>query len=36
MLTMCEELGFDIADDPDTADVKVVTLNLDSGRDAAD
>jgi acetyltransferase len=28
MLAMCGELGFDIADDPKTAGVKVVTLDL--------
>lgn len=27
MLTMCAELGFQIADDPDDFEVKVVTLN---------
>jgi acetyltransferase len=28
MLAMCGELGFEISDDPMTADVKVVTLDL--------
>ena len=28
MLRMCGELGFDIADDPDERDIKVVTLQL--------
>jgi acetyltransferase len=31
MLAMCGELGFEIADDPRTADVKVVTLDLNQG-----
>ena len=28
MLRMCGELGFDIADDPDERDIKVVSLHL--------
>jgi acetyltransferase len=28
MLRMCEHLGFDVADDPDTKGIKVVTLKL--------
>jgi acetyltransferase len=35
MLTMCEELGFHIADDADTAGVKVVTLDLNGTPDTA-
>jgi acetyltransferase len=31
MLRMCEHLGFDIADDPETKGVKVVTLKLAGG-----
>lgn len=35
MLAMCGELGFHIADDPQTAGVKVVTLDLDDAPAAA-
>jgi RimJ/RimL family protein N-acetyltransferase len=32
MLAMCAELGFEVADDPATADIKVVTLDLDGSQ----